>query len=286
MATNEHVRPAVSTTPVKRRAPIAPAPAQPLVRRRVCELAAIRINPIAPDSHSGAICERADCAQFKQRPGKIHRVYPQQYPVVVMRPVGPCIEQRFCCGLRQPSYELGMQLRDDQSRVTFRMSEFKDQWVEVRYDENDYSKVWVVLPGVGPREAWLITPTSLINPDKETLKTVARLRARERQILREYELIRASSARGESVEDRVANASRSLEDTASLTPEPASPASVHLLRRLERRKLSKVPAPGEVTADQVAGIKADFSIFDVAEVGVVSEFDDEEDREEAIRARG
>lgn len=164
------------------------------------------------------------------------------------------------------------------------MSEFKDRWVEVRYDENDYSKVWVVAPGVGPIEARLIAPTSLINPDKETLKTVARLRAHERRILREYELIRASSARGESVEDRVANASRSLADMASPALEPASPASVHLLRRLEQRKLSKVPAPGEITADQVAGIKADFSIFDVAEVGVVSEFDDEEDREEAIRA--
>jgi len=166
------------------------------------------------------------------------------------------------------------------------MSEFKDQWIEVRYDDNDYGKVWVVLPGVGPREAQLITPTSFINPDKETLKTVARLRARERQILREYELIQASSARGESVEDRVANASRSLTNTASPAPEPASPASVHLLRRLEQRKLSKVPAPGEITADQVAGIKADFSIFDVAEVGAVSEFDgdDEDAREEAIRA--
>jgi len=58
------------------------------------------------------------------------------------------------------------------------MSEFKDQWVEVRYDDNDYGKVWVVLLGVGPREARLITPTSLINPDKETLKTVARLAER------------------------------------------------------------------------------------------------------------
>jgi hypothetical protein len=60
------------------------------------------------------------------------------------------------------------------------MSMFKGTDVEVRFSDDDYGRVFVILPNHKVCEAELITPTSLINPNKRTLETVKRARLRKR----------------------------------------------------------------------------------------------------------
>jgi hypothetical protein len=84
------------------------------------------------------------------------------------------------------------------------LSLLKGAQVEVRYNDKDYTHIWVVLPDGKLVRADLITPTSLLNPDKRVLKVVAEAKATERRTIREYRLITESSLRGETTEDRVA----------------------------------------------------------------------------------
>src|SRR5262249_4132888 len=139
--------------------------------------------------------------------------------------------------------------------------------VEVRYSEEDYQRVWVILPDRQVCEAELITPTSLLNPSKRTLQAVAETRAKERRIIREYHLLAESGLRGESTEDRV---------TVALNQE--GEALIRLVGACEEGESrmntnptshsdsidSQSPIRAEVTASDVARIEADYSIFDVA----------------------
>jgi hypothetical protein len=86
------------------------------------------------------------------------------------------------------------------------MSKYKDTKervkVEIRYTDRDYRSIWVVLPDKKPYEARLIKGSSLINPNKETLQTVAKARAQERKVIRDFELLAQSMWREETPEER------------------------------------------------------------------------------------
>lgn len=89
------------------------------------------------------------------------------------------------------------------------MSVFKgrDIDVEVRYTDGDYSRVWVVLPKsrFGPEqvvEAARLERSSIIDPNKKTLGDVAKMKANEKRLVRDYTLLEQSKWRGETVEDR------------------------------------------------------------------------------------
>ena len=69
------------------------------------------------------------------------------------------------------------------------MSFYKGQAVEVRYTDSEYSRVWVALPGGEMCEARLVAPTSLLHPNKQTLKAVSVARAHERKLIRDFHLI-------------------------------------------------------------------------------------------------
>jgi hypothetical protein len=75
--------------------------------------------------------------------------------------------------------------------------------VEIRYTDRDYGRIWVVLPDKKPYEARLIKGSSLINPNKETLQIVAKARAQERKVIRDFELLAQSMWREETPEERV-----------------------------------------------------------------------------------
>lgn len=98
------------------------------------------------------------------------------------------------------------------------MSEVKGKRVEIRYTDKDYQHVYVILPSNEICKAELITPTSIINPNKDTLKKVNQLAAQEKQTIRNYKLIDESRLRGESVEDRF-----SAQQSVNLEEEGHSP---------------------------------------------------------------
>jgi len=136
----------------------------------------------------------------------------------------------------------------------------------------------VLLPNHQLCEAALITPTSILKPDKRTLKLVAEARAHERKIIREANLLHASNLRGETVEERVSEQLPLEDKEVGETTLANSPARVHRLTRLDRPKLRQVAGASHVTDEQVARIEADFSILQVEESSTaVKEFDYEEE---------
>jgi Mu transposase, C-terminal len=157
------------------------------------------------------------------------------------------------------------------------MSLYKGMEVEVRYSDDDYTRVWVVLPNGHICEATLITPTSLLNPNKQTLETVRAARAHERKLQREFAFYTRSHLSGETTEDRVARQLESelmVEVSEEVISEEQSPTSnsVHLLTYLDRPKKS-CPLPKEVTQEDVAAAITDISMFDQTGRGYVKEFD-------------
>lgn len=159
------------------------------------------------------------------------------------------------------------------------MAEFKGRSVEVRYTDDDYSRVWVVLPNSEICEAQLITPTSLISPNKQTLKAVKDARAHERKLVRDYDLLRQSQLRGETAEGRVMTTS--IPPSATESKHPAHEPQlrqpvVHKITRLDQKKHGlTVHQPG-VSAADVENAKTDDSIFTTNIRERVSEFYEEE----------
>jgi len=136
----------------------------------------------------------------------------------------------------------------------------------------------VVLPNHQLCEAVLVTPTSILKPDKRTLKRVAEARAHERKVIREANLLHASNLRGDTTEDRVAGQLPQEQREANTLEQPNAPASVHQLTRLDRLKLRQVAGVAHITDEQVASIEADFSILQAEELSAaVKEFDYEEE---------
>ena len=156
------------------------------------------------------------------------------------------------------------------------MSEFKGLTVEVRYSDEDYNRVWVVLPNSQLCEAILITPTSLINPNKRTLKAVSEAKAHERALIKNFHLVKQSQIRGETTETRVAkrleSESTGAEMFSASAPLP-NQAVVHKLTRMDRKKLRVVSDENKTSSVEVAAVVTDDSIFDQPEQERVSEFD-------------
>jgi hypothetical protein len=156
------------------------------------------------------------------------------------------------------------------------MSEYKRRHVEVRYSEDDYSRVFVVLPNSQICEAQLITPTSIINPDQRKLQFVQKITAHEKAVIRDFELIKQSSSRGETVEDRAAQLLGSYAEESEDTEDSGAEtrqSNVYQWTRFERKRLYPVAAEREVKKEDVAGVEADMSIFDATPVKRFDEFD-------------
>lgn len=116
----------------------------------------------------------------------------------------------------------------------------------------------VVAGAEGP-EAELITPTSLVNPNKGTLETVKRARAFERGVIKDFNFIARSNMRGETLEDRVSRQIESCEENVIGLGEGgnAGPiAVVHKLTRLDQPKHPNRPDKPQVTAAEVANAEA------------------------------
>jgi hypothetical protein len=88
--------------------------------------------------------------------------------------------------------------------MTEEMAPFKGQEIEVRFTDGDYMQIWAVLPNGQIVQAPLITPTSIISPNKRTMAEVARLKAADKKTIRDFRFLQESTYRGMSAEDRVA----------------------------------------------------------------------------------
>lgn len=156
------------------------------------------------------------------------------------------------------------------------MSIYQGKSVEIRYSDENYKSVKVILPNMQMCEAHLVTPTSLLNPNKETLKVIKNARANERKLMREFDLITQSQLRGEIVEDRIVQVKESEEteifDENASEDVGAKTGSVHQLIRLDHVR-PVVASKQEITDINVKEATADTSIFTDPKDIKIKEFD-------------
>jgi hypothetical protein len=160
------------------------------------------------------------------------------------------------------------------------LSEFKGSSVEVRYSDDDYSRVFVFLPNGRMCEARRVNPTSLLNPDKETVKRIRQVKRHERLLAEEFQLLSHSQLRGETVEDRVARETYAAEETSdsgdSSGEDEQPEGRVYQLTRLERARRRPTPVAPVVTSAMVAQSDTDISIFAEVPESRIREFDYDE----------
>ena len=131
------------------------------------------------------------------------------------------------------------------------MSEFKGHEIEIRYSDNDWNRIFAVLPNGQIVEAERMEQSGVLNPNKKIMGVVARQRAKEQQDARNHLLVQQSNWRGETVEDRV---QATLPPEEILPPEQQKMAvnarpTVNAISRFEKNKfVSSKPA---VTTEMV-----------------------------------
>jgi Mu transposase, C-terminal/Bacteriophage Mu transposase len=153
------------------------------------------------------------------------------------------------------------------------MSEFKGKTVEIHYDPNDLSRVFVILPNGQLVEAELVQKSGYLTPNKQTATLMKQTEARERRLIREHSLLTMSRLRGETLEERVA-VEYEIEQPEEVAQAVAGgdQSRIHRITRLDKPALRAVPGR-TVTVDQVATVEPDESIFVQSASGRVSEFD-------------
>lgn len=156
------------------------------------------------------------------------------------------------------------------------MSEFKGEEVEIRFTDGDYSRIWVILPNAQTVEAALVTPSSILNPNKQTMETIAKQKAHERKVVRDFQFIQQSNWRGENTEDRVAQLI-SPEEVEQIPQKIAvnDKPRIHNLTRFDRPKLSSSPFE-KVSTEQVekAEVVDIFSKAEKPEIKIKEEWED------------
>lgn len=139
------------------------------------------------------------------------------------------------------------------------MTEFKGQEVEVRYTDGDYSRIWAILPNAQIVEASLVTPSSIVNPNKKTMEMVKRQQHHERKVIRDFQFIQQSNFRGENAEDRVAQLinPEEIERQEEKIAVNESPR-IHALTRFDKSKIqtgkSKTVSTEQVEKAEVVDI--------------------------------
>lgn len=155
------------------------------------------------------------------------------------------------------------------------MSQFKGSKVEILFSDDDYSSVWVILPNKEICEAHLITPTSILNPNKETLEDIKRTKAKELQLIKNYHLLNESQLRGEKTDDRVMHhLERSSSEAAHPTPPLArtSSAKVYQLTRFDHSKKTPKASTEKIATAKILEGEVDDSMFASSKAFRIREF--------------
>lgn len=134
------------------------------------------------------------------------------------------------------------------------MKEFAGQEIEIRYTDGDWERVWAVLPDGQVVEAEAVGNSGVLNKNKKTMGLIAKQRAHEQKVAREFHFIQSSNFRGETAEDRLA--SQLAADSPDKPDDSnrqrmavnASPKVINLTR-FDKPKSSR--SATSVTADQI-----------------------------------
>jgi Mu transposase-like protein len=148
--------------------------------------------------------------------------------------------------------------------------------VEIRFTERDYRRIWIILSRKEVVEALLVTPTSLLNPNKDTLKAVAQARRQEKKLIDEYQLLVQSQMLGESIEDRANRQSGEVAQTPIIA-DTRQERNIPRLTRLDRYRL-KVASEMKPLIEEIPGELDDPITGTELVRAKVSEFDEEEER--------
>ncbi len=131
------------------------------------------------------------------------------------------------------------------------MSEFKGQEIEIRYSDGDWERIWAVLPNGQVVEAEAVGNSGVLNKNKKTMGIVAKQKAHEQKMAREFQFVQQSNWRGETVEDRVAaQLGHCTEDPQPEQKKMAVNAPV--IRQISRFDKPRLAGRPTVTAEMVS----------------------------------
>lgn len=143
--------------------------------------------------------------------------------------------------------------------------------VEIRYSDDDLSRIWVVLPATRFAamkivEAVLVTPSSILNQNlnKRTLGMIKAYSKKKQEVVRDFHIYTQSAIRGISDEDAVAAMLEQPEEQPIEMPVAVgeNPRSVvPIFNRMSAQKIRAVQ-PRTVSTDHVSRVETDNSIFD------------------------
>lgn len=158
------------------------------------------------------------------------------------------------------------------------MSDFKGLRVQVKYTDQDYQTVWVILPNKKCVEAALIEPSSILNPNKETLKQIKKMEAQEKENIRNFHLLQHSKLRFETTEEKIINAfptesSVAGSSSSNISSKNSGNATVHLFPSMSKEKTPQIQIKKTISAQEVRLFKAQIEILPEVKPKKIKEFD-------------
>lgn len=149
--------------------------------------------------------------------------------------------------------------------------------VQIKFTDQDYSKIWVVLPDKKIVEAELIEPVSFLNPNKDVLKQIKRIEAKKRAEIHNFHLLQQSRLRFETTEEYL---SKSLPDEENFinselseSSESSSKASVHLFPTITRNKSPNSNKNSTFSVKDVTEIESEINILPKVKPIKINEFE-------------
>lgn len=154
------------------------------------------------------------------------------------------------------------------------MSDFKGLKVQIKYTDQDYKTILVVLPDKRCVEATLIEPSSILSPNKETLKQIKKIEAQEKQNIKNFHLLQHSKLRFETAEEKIIKSIPSKTSVVEApSPKAAATATVHLFPSIVKEKAPHNLSKQTVSEQQMLQIKAQIEILPEIKDKKIKEFD-------------
>lgn len=146
--------------------------------------------------------------------------------------------------------------------------------VQIKYTDQDYKKIWVVMPDKKLVEADLIEPVSFLNPNKEVLKQVKKIEAKNKQLIRDFHLLQHSKLRFETIEENLNKSQTEKNVITDLeSSEDISKASVHLFPKVIKDNSDNSDRNAAASAKDVAGSAPDINILGKIKKLKINEFE-------------
>lgn len=143
--------------------------------------------------------------------------------------------------------------------------------VQIKFTDQDYKKIWVVMPDKKLVEAKLVEPVAFLNPNKETLKMVKKMEAKKRETIRNFHLLQQSNLRFENTEKQLIH--HQLDEPPSPDSQLTPPkSSVIMFPPYVKETSAETDEQKNISAEKLTKIESKIEILPEVETIKINEF--------------